>query len=120
VKDIRYDAEGDILYVTFAGDEGQASTGVELTDNIVLYFNPETGRPLKLIIVSYMCLLEASAKAPVLLEKLTKQPSALREMVVRLLCTAPVSNFLRLVEFKPNLAGSVGRVFTPEVLKAVA
>ena len=40
MKVIHYDAEGDILSVTFAETGEQLHTGVELTDNIVLYYDP--------------------------------------------------------------------------------
>ena len=49
MKAIHYDAEGDILCVTFAEASDQMHTGIELADNIVLYYNPETGKPLQLI-----------------------------------------------------------------------
>jgi uncharacterized protein YuzE len=34
MKYIHYDAEGDILWFTFDETEGQAHTGVELSDNL--------------------------------------------------------------------------------------
>ncbi len=54
MKAIHYDAEGDILSVTFAEAGSEPQTGVELSDNIVLYYNPETAEPLKLIMISGM------------------------------------------------------------------
>jgi hypothetical protein len=40
MKAIYYDAEGDILSVTFAEAGGRKHAGIELSDNIVLYYNP--------------------------------------------------------------------------------
>ena len=70
MKAIHYDAEGDILSVTFSESNEQMHTGIELSDNIVLYYNPDTGKPLQLILVSYRALLQASAQAPILLDGL--------------------------------------------------
>lgn len=51
MKAIHYDAEGDILSVTFAEANGRNHTGVELSDNIVLCLDAETGRPYQLVLV---------------------------------------------------------------------
>ena len=37
MKAIHYDTEGDILSITFSEANGHGHTGVELSDNIVLY-----------------------------------------------------------------------------------
>ena len=52
MKAIHYDAEGDILSVTFSEAAEQKHKGIELSDNIVLYYDPETEKPLKLILES--------------------------------------------------------------------
>ena len=52
MRNIYYDVEGDILSVTFVEVEDQ-HTGIELSDNIVLYFNPDTEQPIKLLLLSY-------------------------------------------------------------------
>jgi hypothetical protein len=64
MKNIHYDVEGDILSITFAEVKDQLHAGVELTDNIVLYFNSETEEPIKLLLLSYRRLLQASAWGP--------------------------------------------------------
>jgi hypothetical protein len=58
MKAIHYDAEGDILTVTFSDVTEQKHTGIELSDNLVLYYNPETEQPLQLIVISYQALLQ--------------------------------------------------------------
>jgi hypothetical protein len=65
--------EGDILSVTFSETTGQKQTGIELSDNIILYYNPQTEKPLKLILLNYQALLQASAQTPILLDELTKR-----------------------------------------------
>lgn len=74
MKAIHYDAEGDILSVTFADANEHPQTGVELTDNIVLYYNPETAKPIKLMLLSYQAMLRASVRSPILLDGLHQTP----------------------------------------------
>ena len=74
MKAIHYDAEGDILSVTFIALEEQKHTGLELSDNIVLYYNPETETPVKLIFLSYRALLKAGSQTPILLDGVAKAP----------------------------------------------
>jgi len=121
MRDIRYDAEGDILYITFEDARGQPSTGIELMDNVVLYFNPETERPLKMILLSYARLVAASARQPLLLDGLAELPMDLRRVVLRVLNSSPVNLFLRMAEVdSPIPRSSLTQVFMPEVMKAVA
>jgi hypothetical protein len=46
---------------------------------IVLYYNPETEQPLKLILLSYQGLLQASKQVPILLDTLAEAPLTSRE-----------------------------------------
>lgn len=122
MKAINYDAAGDILSVTFTDAKEQAHTGVELTDNIILYFNPETEQPLALILSSYQAMIQASAQAPLLLDGLAEIPSALQTTILKLLQSAPVMGFLQVVEM-PLMTPPMGRlhqVFSPLALQAVA
>ncbi len=122
MKYIHYDAEGDILSVTFAEAEGQKHTGVELSDNIVFYYNPQTKEPLGLVLLSYQALLRASAQPPLPLEGLANAPAKVQETVTPLLQRAPVTNFFQLVEApgKKSPTSRLNQVFTPAVLQAVA
>ncbi len=122
MKDIRYDAEGDILYVTFEETKGRSSTGVELTENIVFYFDPETQRPLKMILISYAQLLAASMRQPFPLDGLADVPSPLKKTILNLLARSPAALFLQLVEPEalPVPTSRLVEVFTSAVLKAAA
>lgn len=121
-KDIRYDAEGDILYVTFEDADGQPSTGIELTENIIFYFNPETKQPLKMILISYARLLAASVRQPLPLDGLADTPASLKKTILSLLARTPAALFLQLVEPEavPVPTSRLAEVFTPAVLKAAA
>ena len=121
MKYIYYDAEGDILSVTFVEAKGQTHTGVELSENIVLYYNPETEEPLGLVLLSYRALLQASAQAPLTLEGLVRAPARIRKTVISLLQRTPVTSFLQLVEAHDTEppTSRLSQVFTPAALEAV-
>ena len=118
---IHYDAVGDILSVTFAEKGDQKQTGIELSDNLVLYYNPETNKPLQLIIISYQALLEVSASIPIALDGLTDAPAHIQSKVIALLERAPLTAFLKLVEPHDNapFASRLQAVFTPTTLQMV-
>jgi hypothetical protein len=122
MKSIHYDAEGDILSVTFAEAEGQQHTGVELTDQIVLYYNPETAKPLQLIVLSYRALLQASRRSPLRLDGLASAPLKVRATVTTLLQSAPLAAFFQLVEAQGMTlpASRLREVFVPTMLQTVA
>ena len=122
MKAIHYDAEGDILSVTFTEAGEQSHTGIELSDNIVLYYNPDTEQPLKLILVSYQPLLQASMQAPILLDGLAQAPAKVRATVTALLQRAPLTAFVQLVEAQGKTlpASRLQEVFTPTTLQTVA
>lgn len=121
MKAIHYDAEGDILSVTFSEAAGQRHTGVELSDNIVLYYNPETEKPLELILVSYQAMVQASQQAPILLDGLTQAPAKVQATVTALLQQTPMTAFLQLVgvQGKQPLTSRLHEIFTPATLQMV-
>ena len=122
MKAIHYDTDGDILSVTFADATVNKHTGIELTDNIILYFNPDTEEPLRLILLSYQAMLKASAKAPILLDGLQELPAKVQSVIIGLLQRAPLTAFLQLDDAsgKTRLAGRLHEVFTPSTLQMVA
>ena len=122
MKAIHYDAEGDILSVTFSETNEQKHTGIELTDNIVLYYNPDTEKPLKLILLSYQVLLEASTQAPILLDGLAQSPVKVQATVTALLQRAPLTAFLQLAGApgKTPLTSRLHEIFTPNTLQTVS
>jgi hypothetical protein len=119
---INYDAEGDILSVTFAEAEGQKHTGIELTDQIVLYYNPETARPLQLVVLSYRALLQASRRSPLRLDGLASAPVKVCATVTALLQSAPLAAFFQLVDAQGMTppASRLREIFVPAMLQTVA
>jgi len=96
MKELYYDAEGDILTVNFLPTEAKEETGIEITDNIVLYFDTIDEKPLQMILISYSRLVAHSRRNPLPLNKLAKCPKRLQRLALKLLQQAPVANFLDL------------------------
>lgn len=121
MKAIHYDAEGDILSISFAESEGRTHTGVELSDNIVLYFDPVLEQPVALILSSYQAMLHAHAQTPLSLDGLERIPVALRLTILNLLQRTPLNSFLQLVDVPlPAMPGSRLRdIFAPTILQTV-
>ncbi len=121
MKAIHYDAEGDILSISFAESEGRPHTGVELSDNIVLYFDPVLEQPIALILSSYQAMLHAHAQIPLSLDGLEGIPVAYSATILKLLQRTPLNSFLQLVD-APLLAMPSSRlrdVFAPTILQTV-
>lgn len=91
-----YDDEADILEIFF-GENGPA-TGLELTNYIILRLDRKAKRILSVILRHFSILAEQTEYGPrsFPLEKLESLPEELRELVLRLLTTLPVSQFLKL------------------------
>ena len=88
---IDYDVDGDILEVVWQQNKTQKKTGIELSDNLVLFADSELITPLGLTFLSYSHLV----KAPNLeLTGLALLPDKKREQVLRLLRTSRVAPFL--------------------------
>ena len=122
MRGIHYDAEGDILSVVFAESSHAGHTGIELADNIVLYYNPETGQPLELILVSYQALVRASEQRPIRLDGLARTPAKARATLLALLQSAPLTAFLQVADGRGQTTptGRVFEIFTPMTLQTVA
>jgi len=122
MKAIHYDTEGDILSVTFTEAKEQKQIGLELSDNIVLYYNPDTKMPLKLLLLSYRALLQTSTQTPILLDGLTQAPVEVQATVTALLKREPLTAFIQVIEARGQtpLAGRLHEIFTPATLQTVA
>jgi len=122
MKSIHYDAEGDILSVTFAETQGTRLIGVELSDNIVLYYDPELEQPLKLIVLSYQALVRASLNAPLPLDGLVRTPGHVQATVTALLQRPPLTAFFQFVEAVGPMppTSHLYEIFTAKALQTVA
>ena len=95
---IEYDREGDILEIFFAEGGG---CGIELTDEIVLRYNPTNNTPLSLIFVSFSHLVQPTeyGQESFRLTGVERLPPKRRDVVMRILTQAPVNRYLRLSAF---------------------
>jgi len=96
---LAYDETGDILEIVF--DDVEATCAVELTDNILLRFHRELGQAAGLTILDFSVLASPSELGPrsFALTGLERLPDDLREMVARIITTAPVNRFLKVSIF---------------------
>lgn len=120
MRNFYYDAEGDILTVTFCESPIEGGTGIELHENIVLYFIPDQEKVLELILISYGAMLKA--QNPLLMEALTKLKPDWRQNIVNLIQKEPVANFLHIekTDSTPIPSVYVKKVFDPEIMKVAA
>jgi hypothetical protein len=97
-----YDQEADIMEIFFG--ENEPATGVELTDYIVLRLNQQTRRAISLMLLHFSILTERTEYGPrsYPLNKLDEIPEDLRELVLHLVISMPVSQFLKLSHFQAS------------------
>ncbi len=107
MKDIYYDAEGDILTINFPQAQVKKETGVEIADTIVLYFDPVNEKPLQMIFICYNRLVQYTRRKPLPLDRLASYPKRLQRIALKLIQRAPVSNFLELKISDTDVHGSV-------------
>jgi len=95
-----YDEEADILEIFF-GENGPA-TGIELTEQMILRVDQKQRRALSLMLLHFSILSEQTEYGPrsFPLDKLDRLPEELRELVLRLLTSLPVSQFLKLSQLQ--------------------
>lgn len=98
MKAIHYDTEGDILTVTFSNSNQPSQSGIELSDNIVLYYDAATDEPLSLILLSYQAMLRESAQHPILLDGLEQAPKLMQKRIQTILHRTPLTTFLEITD----------------------
>ena len=96
------DQEADILEIFFG--ENEPATGVELTDHIILRLNKKTKRAMSLTLLDFSILAERTEYGPrsYPLDKLDELPEDLRELVLQLVTSMPVSQFLKVSHFQAS------------------
>jgi len=97
-----YDKEGDVLEVFF--QDGAASCTVELADGVLLRLDLERGRPLSLAFLAVTPLTRRREFGPLALplSGLHQLPEPLRQTVVRVITTQPVSSVLKVCSYLPT------------------
>lgn len=102
-----YDQEGDILYVSFR--PGETGMGINLTEHILLRFNPQTKQPIGLTLLDFSVLVSPTELGPrnFPLTGLDRLPSDLRQTVIDIITAAPVNHYIKVSTFYPSSAQPV-------------
>lgn len=102
-----YDEASDTLYISFA--PGEAATGIELTDHILLRVNKRERRAIGLTLMDYSILAQTTDIGPrsFPLTGLDALSDELRQMVLDILLHSPVRDILSLSAYTPSLAGTI-------------
>jgi hypothetical protein len=100
---LEYDQDGDMLEIFFG--LGPASGAVELAEPLILRFDRETGQALSLSILTFSQLIQMTELGPrsFRLDGLEALPNTLREMVIKMVTTPPVSHFLKVMVYSPHI-----------------
>lgn len=100
VRMVYEEEETDILKLLFG--ENVSGTGIELTDHIILRLNLQTGRALSLTFLHFSILAQQTEYGPrsFSLDKIEQLPEEMRELVLRILTSLPVSQFLKLSQLQ--------------------
>jgi hypothetical protein len=107
-----YDEEGDVLDVFFTDEEHVvAYAGYEARQGIVVYVT-KSFSPVQLTVVSFRRLTQAPV---VHFNELKKQPAKIRNKLMRLIASPPLSSFLRI-----DANTFYGRVMNPAILDICA
>ena len=109
---ITYDPEGDILYVTFG--QPAASTGYQLSDQILLRVDPKTQVATGLTILNYSHHASVSREIPL---PGIEEHSDVKPLLLRILGSPPVSQFLNVTTGKQRISATL---LSPSLQEAVA
>ena len=108
---ITYDETSDTLYVSF--QPGTKATGIELNDHILLRIDKKTRRPIGLTLFEYSVLVQKTDLGPrsFPLTGLRELSGELREVVLEILLSPPVSEFLSVSAFTPSILETIPITF---------
>jgi YD repeat-containing protein len=99
---LEYDQDGDMLEIFF--EQGPANGAIELADPFVLRFDRETGKALSLSVLTFSQIIQGTELGPrsFQLYGLESLPDTLKEMVIKMITSPPVSHFLKVVVYYPK------------------
>jgi uncharacterized protein YuzE len=108
---ITYDPEGDILYVTFG--QPASATGYQLSDQLLLRINPQTGQAAELTIFNYS--IHTKSGQEMSMPGLEEEPEV-KSRLMPILASPPISHFLRVIESKQGVRAIL---LSPSLTEAV-
>jgi hypothetical protein len=97
-----YDPEADMLEIFF--ETNAPATGIELTDHIVLRLNLQTKRAVSLLLLNFSILAERTEYGPrsYPLTTLPTLPDEVRAVVLQVVTSMPVKQFLKVSHFQAS------------------
>jgi uncharacterized protein YuzE len=108
---ITYDEMSDTLYVSF--EPGTKATGIELNEHILLRIDKKRRRPIGLTFLEYSVLVQKTDLGPrsFPLTGLAELSGVLREVVMEILLSPPVNDFLSVSAFTPSILETIPITF---------
>lgn len=102
-----YDEMSDTLYVSF--EPGMKATGIELNDHILLRINKNKRKVVGLTFLEYSLLAQKTDVGPrsFPLTGLSELSDDLREIVLDILLSPPVSDILSVSAFTPSIVETI-------------
>jgi YD repeat-containing protein len=99
---LEYDQDGDMLEIFF--EQGPANGAIELADPFALRFARETGKALSLSILTFSQIIQGTELGPRSFQLYGPKslPDTLKEMVIKMITSPPVSHFLKVVVYYPK------------------
>ena len=103
-----YDKEADVLYISFSPGE-KATTAIELNDNILLRLNWAEKRAIGLTLMDFSVLVEITNLGPrsYPLTGLDDLDPEWRDIVIGIITSPPVNQFLKVSIYTPSLNKTV-------------
>jgi len=117
---ITYDETSDSLSISF--QPGTKATGIELNEHILLRMDKKARRPIGLTLFEYSVLVQKTDLGPrsFPLTGLRDLSKELREMVLEILLSPPVSDFLSVSAYTPSILETIPITSLHRVPLAVA
>ena len=117
---ITYDEMSDTLYVSF--EPGTKATGIELNEHILLRIDKKRRKPIGLTFFEYSVLVQKTDLGPrsFPLTGLAELSGELREVVMEILLSPPVSGFLSVSAFTPSILETIPITFLQHLPLSVA
>jgi uncharacterized protein YuzE len=109
---ITYDPDGDILYLTFG--QPVASTGYQLSDQILLRVDSQTQKATGLTIFNYSHHTSVLREIP--MPGIDEHPD-IKPLLLKILGSTPVNQFIRVTSGKQGFSATL---LSPSLQEAVA
>jgi uncharacterized protein YuzE len=103
----KYDELSDTMYISFA--RGENGTGIELNEQILLRVDETKKRAVGLTLFDYSVLAQPTeiGVRNLPLNGLNDLPADVREMVLQILLSSPVSDVLSLSAYTPSIVETI-------------